>query len=97
MASLVESTMLYGSEIWGCNRDLEKIEQVQRRALRLFFGMGILHPKVSLLAEMGDLAVKWLARMWCVKFWGKVQNIRWTAVKVDSSRNNEVWQRYLDL
>ena len=32
MSSLVESTMLYGAEIWGCNRDLEKIEQVQMRA-----------------------------------------------------------------
>ena len=28
MASLVETTMLCGSEIWGCNWDLEKIEQV---------------------------------------------------------------------
>ena len=68
MASLVESTMLYGSEIWGCNRDLEKIEQVQMRALRLFFGVRTLHLKVSLLAEMGDLLVKWLARMRCVLF-----------------------------
>ena len=46
MASLVESTMLYGSEIWACNPDLEKIEQVQMRALRLFFGVGTFHPKV---------------------------------------------------
>ena len=72
MSSLVESTMLYGAEIWGCNRDLEKIEQVQMRALRLLFGIGTLHPKVSLLAEMGDLPVKWLARMRCVMFWSKV-------------------------
>ena len=76
MASLVESTMLYGSEIWGCNQDLEKIDQVQLRALRLFFGVGTLHPKVSLLAEMGDLPVKWLARMQCVMFWGKVLTSR---------------------
>ena len=68
MSSLVESTMLYGAEIWGCNRDLEKMEQVQMRALRLFFGVGTLHLKVSLLAEMGDLPVKWLARMRCVMF-----------------------------
>ena len=47
----------------GCNRDLEKIEQVQMRALRLFFGVGTLLPKVSFLVEMGDLPVKWLARM----------------------------------
>ena len=76
MSSLVESTMLYGAEIWGCNRYLEKIEQVQMRALRLFFGIGTLHPKVSLLAEMGDLPVKWLARMRCVMFWSKVLNSR---------------------
>ena len=76
MSSLVESTMLYGAEIWGCNRDLEKIKQVQMRALRLFFGVGTLHPKVSLLAEMGDLPVKWLARMQCVMFWSKVLTSR---------------------
>ena len=72
MSSLVESTMLYGAEIWGCNRDLEKIEQVQMRALRLFFGTGTLHLKVSILTEMGYLPVKWLVRMWCVMSWSKV-------------------------
>ena len=76
MSSLVESTMLYGAEIWGCNRDLEKIEQVQMRALRLFFGVGTLHPKVSLLAEMGDLLVKWLTRMQRVMFWSMVLTSR---------------------
>ena len=71
MTSLVESTMLQrlcSAEIWGCNQDLEKIEQVQMRALRLFFGVGSLHLKVSLLAEVGDLPVKWLARKRCVMF-----------------------------
>ena len=72
MSSLVESTMPYSAEISGCNWDLEKIEQVQMRALRLFFSVGTLHPKVSLLPKMGDLPVKWLARMWCVMFWSKV-------------------------
>ena len=76
MASLVEMTMLYGSEIWGCNWDLEKIEQVQMRALRLFFDVETLHPKVSLLAEMRDLPVKWLVRMRGVIFWGKVLTSR---------------------
>ena len=55
--------MLYESEIWGCNWDLEKIEQVQMRALKLFFGVGSLHSNVSPLVEMGDLPVKWLVRM----------------------------------
>ena len=26
MTSLVESTMLYGAEIWGCNRNIERVE-----------------------------------------------------------------------
>ena len=42
----------------------------------VFFGVGTLHPKVSLLAEMGDLPVKWLARMRCVMFWSKVLTSR---------------------
>ena len=53
MSSLVESTMLNGAEILGCNRNLEGIERTQLRALRMFFRVGTLHPKVSLLAEMG--------------------------------------------
>ena len=76
MASLVETTMLYGSEIWGCNRDLEQIEKVQMRAQRLFSGVRTLQPKVSLLAEVGGLPVKWLARMQSVIFWGKVLTSR---------------------
>ena len=28
MESLVESTMMYGAEVWGCSRHLESIEQV---------------------------------------------------------------------
>ena len=72
IASLVETTMLYESEIWWCNRDLEKIDQVQMRVLRLFFCVETLHSKVSLLAEMGALLpVKWLARMRGVIFRGK--------------------------
>ena len=30
MTSLVESTMLYGAEIWGCNRNMEGVEQTQK-------------------------------------------------------------------
>ena len=29
MTLLMESTMLYGAEIWGCNRNLEGVEQTQ--------------------------------------------------------------------
>ena len=47
MESLVESTMMYGAEVWGCSRQLVPIEQVQLRALRMFFGVGTLHPKAS--------------------------------------------------
>ena len=48
MSALVDSVMLYGVEIWGCTRGLEAIEQVQMRAFLMFFGVGILHPKVEL-------------------------------------------------
>ena len=72
MTSLVESTMLYGAEIWGCNRNMEGVEQTQLRALRMFFGVGTLHSKASLLAEMGDLPVRWQAKLWCVLFWVRI-------------------------
>ena len=72
MTSLVESTMLYGAEIWGSNRNMEGVEQTQLRALRMFFGVGTLHPKASLLAEMGDLPVRWQAKLRCVLFWVRV-------------------------
>ena len=65
---------MYGVEIWGCSRHLEPIEQVQLRALRMFFGVGTLHPKASLLREVEALPVVWEAKMRCVKFWLKVLN-----------------------
>ena len=72
MSALVDSTMLYGVEIWGCMRNLESIEQVQLRAFRMFFGVGTLHPKASLMMEMESLPVVWEARVRCVQFWYKV-------------------------
>ena len=71
MESLVKSGMLYGAEIWGC-RNLESIEQVQLWAFRMFFGVGILHPKASLLWEMKTLPVVWEAKMHCMRFWMKI-------------------------
>ena len=67
MSALVDSTMLYGVEIWGCMRNLESIEQVQLRAFRMFFGVGTLHPKASLMMEMESLPVVWEARVRCVQ------------------------------
>ena len=64
--------MLYGAEIWGCSRNLEAVDQIQLRACWMFFGVGTLHPRVSLLLEMGDLPMVWLARMRCTLFWFKV-------------------------
>ena len=72
MTSLVDSTMLYGAEVWGCCRNLQSVQQVQLRAPRLFFGVGTLHPRTSLLLELGDLPVVWLARMKCMVFWLKI-------------------------
>jgi hypothetical protein len=62
MASLVESTMLYGAEIWGCYYNLEEVQLVQLRAARIFFGVGTLHPRVSLLLKLGKPPVLWLIR-----------------------------------
>ena len=62
---------MYGVEVWGCSRRLESTEHVQW-ILRQFFGVGILHPKVSLLFEMRALPVVWEVKMRCVRFWLKV-------------------------
>ena len=63
---------LYGVEIWGCVRSLKPIEQVQLRAFRMFFGMGTLHLKASLMMEIESLPVVWEARVSGVHFWYKV-------------------------
>ena len=72
MSALVDSTMLYGAEIWGCTSSAETINQVQLHAFRMFFGVGTLHPKTSLMMEMGLLPVAWEARVRCVQFWYKI-------------------------
>ena len=46
---LVESVVMYGAEVWGCCRQLGEVEQVQLRAMRIFLGVGRLHPKVLIL------------------------------------------------
>ena len=74
MGSLIESTLMYGAEIWGCSRHLEAIEQVQLRALRMLFGVGTLHPKTSLWFEMEMMPLVWKAKMRCVRFWLKVMS-----------------------
>ena len=38
----------------------------------MFFRVGTLHPKVSLLAEMGYLLVRWRAKLPCMLFWVRV-------------------------
>ena len=51
MSSLVESTMMYGVEIWGCNRNMETLQQVQLKAARLFFWRG--HPPPKRVPAVG--------------------------------------------
>ena len=67
--------MLYGAEIWGCNQNLERVEQTQLRALRMFFGVGTLHPKVSFLAKW-DLPVRWWANLQCMLVWVRILSSR---------------------
>ena len=38
----------------------------------MFFGVGTMHPRMSLLLEVGDLPVVWLAILRCTQFWLKV-------------------------
>ena len=52
VSAMVNSTMLYGVEIGGCMRSLKIIEQVQLYAFRVFFRVGTLHPKASLMMEI---------------------------------------------
>ena len=68
VSSIVESTIMYGAEVWGCNRNVEILQQVQFKAARLFFGVGTRHPRVSLLWELGDLPVVWIAKLRCAYF-----------------------------
>ena len=59
--------LLYGTEIWGCHQKLDGLNQLQLIwALRNFFGVGVHHPKVSLMTEADAFPVVWLARMRCV-------------------------------
>ena len=41
---LVGSVLLHGVEVWGCGRQLGPVENVQMRAVRIFMGVGQLHP-----------------------------------------------------
>ena len=63
MEALIESVILYGSEVWGCTQNLEPIELVQLRAYRIYLGVGKCHPRSSLHFEMGILPVNWLAKL----------------------------------
>ena len=72
MLWLIQQCYVYGAEIWGCTSSAETINQVQLRAFRMFFGVGSLHPKTSLMMEMGLLPVVWEARVRCMQFWYKI-------------------------
>ena len=54
---LVSSVLLYGVVVWGCGRQLEPIEEMQMRAVRIFIGVGRLHSLASLQFEMNMLPV----------------------------------------
>ena len=72
---LADSVVMYGAEVWGCCRQLGEVEQVQLRAMRIFLGVGRLHPKVSLLVEMEVLPLEWVAKLKCVEFWYRVMKL----------------------
>ena len=74
IGSLVDSTLMNGAEVWGCSRRLDVIEQVQMRALRMFLGVGTLHPKAFLWYKLKVLPLAWKAKMHCVRLWLEVLN-----------------------
>ena len=72
LQSLVESVLMYGVEVWGCHHKLEGLSQIQLQALCIFFGVGLRHPKASLLMEADAVPVAWLARVRCAAFWFRI-------------------------
>ena len=72
---LVGSVLLYGVEVWGCGRQIKPIEEVQMRAVRIFMGVGRLHPLASLQFEMNMLPVKWDAMKRSIEFWVHVMRL----------------------
>ena len=72
LQSLVESVLMNGAEVWGCHHKLKGLSQIQLRALRIFFGVGLRHPKASLLTEADAVPVAWLARVRCAAFWFRI-------------------------
>ena len=75
MEALVETVLLYGAQVWGDSRILEPVEQVQMRAVRIFLGVGRLHPKVSLQFDMQMVPLRFEAKKRCIEFWVKVMRM----------------------
>ena len=72
---LVESVLLYGVEAWGCGGQLDPVENVQMRAVRIFLGVGRRHPLVYLQFEMDMLPVRWEALRRGIEFWVQVMRM----------------------
>ena len=75
MEMLVGSVLLYGAEVWGGGGQLEPVEQVQMRTVRIFLGVGRLHPLVSLQYELNMMALRWERMKRCIEFWIKVMSL----------------------
>ena len=75
MEMLVESVLLYGAEVWGCEGQLRPVENVQMRTARIFLGVGRMHPLVYLQFEMNVLLVKWEAMKRSMEFWVQVMKM----------------------
>ena len=72
---LVESELLYGTEVWGYGVQLRSVTNMQMRATRIFSGVGKFHPLVSLQFEMEMLPVKWEAMKRSIQFWVQVMRM----------------------
>ena len=72
---LVGLVLQYGAEVWGSGRQIKPIEDVQMSAVRIFMGLGRLHPLASLQFEMNMLSVKWEAMKRSIEFWVHVMRL----------------------
>ena len=59
LMDMLVGSMLYGTEVWGGGGQLVPVERVQMRAVRIFLGVGRLHPLVSLQYELSIMSLRW--------------------------------------
>lgn len=71
----VQSTLLYGAEIWGCSR-IDGVEMIQTNFAKSTLGVRRKTPNIGALAELGLLPYKKFITLRMIKFWLRIVNAR---------------------